>query len=504
MIFNSVTYLLFLTLVSALFWRLPTRPRLMMLLAGSITFYGFWRWDFVPIMLLSAAVDYLVSLAMVRPGAKKGRLLMISLIVNLGLLFYFKYLMFFTENTWALLNLLGVDSPAPALDIILPLGISFYTFQTISYSVDVYRGQTKPVRDFFLYGCYVTFFPQLVAGPILRADEVIPELAKRPNFSWEDITAGIKRVLGGLFLKVAFADNLAPLVDEGYAMESSTLGGIDVWTLAFLFGLQIYFDFSAYSHIAIGSARIMGIHLPENFRYPYVAISAKDFWGRWHISLSSWIRDYLYLPLMGANLSRTQTAGGLGRIVEGQESSEAAPEDQQQAVEKPAPPSEFKRTQALFLTWAIMGFWHGANWTFVVWGLYHAICVFAYRKLHFLTSWLPQTPRALVGWMITLPIMMLGWIPFRALDVEHTLSLYLKVIDLGSYRGLAMRENTYLITATVMLLVLCSWASQKWILPKLQRIPPLWFVVESLGLAIVIAVVFVFLRPITQFIYFQF
>lgn len=501
MIFNSVTYLIFLALIATLYWWLPTRARLMMLFAASITFYGFWRWDFVPVMLLSAVVDYTVSLLMQRPGAKRGRLLLVSLVVNLGLLMYFKYLGFFVENAWAGLAWLGVESTPPAFDIILPLGISFYTFQTISYTVDVYRGQATPVKDFPLYGCYVTFFPQLVAGPILRAGEVIPQLAARPAFSWDDVAAGIKRVLCGLFLKVGFADNLAPLVDEGYALPTSSLGGLDVWTLAFLFGFQIYFDFSAYSHIAIGSARIMGIRLPENFRFPYVAVSARDFWSRWHISLSSWIRDYLYLPLMGAKLSVSRTSGGLAQVAEG----EAVKDAQRLLDEKPAPkPTEWHRTRALFLTWAIMGLWHGANWTFVFWGLYHATCVYAYRRLRFLVAWIPQPLGSIVGWCISLPIMMLGWVPFRAIDVSHTLAMYAKVIDLSTYNSLAMRENTYLVAAVVLLLTISAWVVQKWLIEPLKRVPLLWLLVESAALTVVVLTVFVFLRPITQFIYFQF
>ena len=498
MIFNSVTYLLFLAIVAPLYWLLPNRLRLLMVFIASVTFYGFWRWDFVPVMLFSAVVDYTVSLAMVRKGAPKKLLLAISLVVNLGLLVYFKYLAFFAENVWQGLTWLGIDTPSPALDIILPLGISFYTFQTISYTVDVYRGQAVPVRDFILYGCYVTFFPQLVAGPILRAGEVIPQLAARPAFLWEDVAAGIKRVLGGLFLKVVFADNLSPLVDEGYALAPSSLGALDVWTLAFLFGFQIYFDFSAYSHIAIGSARMMGIRLPENFRFPYIAVSAKDFWARWHISLSSWIRDYLYLPLLGVKTLASHTEGGLSQVVENSEAPKS---------EVPSPKvrhSSAKRTRALFLTWGIMGLWHGANWTFVFWGLYHATCVYAYRKLHFLGGWIPAAIRPLAGWCVTLPIMMLGWIPFRATDIQNTLAMYAKVIDPTAYRSLAMRENTYLVTASVLLLFVATWAAQKWVIPVLRRSPLAWGAIEAGALAVVIILVFIFLRPITQFIYFQF
>ena len=196
------------------------------------------------------------------------------------------------------------------LKIILPLGISFYTFQTISYTVDVYRKVIKPEKDFIVYACYVTFFPQLVAGPILRAREVISQFKKTNNFNWDYISDGFRRVLYGLFLKVVLADNIAPLVNSGFDLSLETLSAIDVWTLAFLFGLQIYFDFSGYSHIALGSAKMIGISFPENFNFPYLANSPKDFWQRWHISLSSWVRDYIYLPLLGVKY-QVSSKGGL-------------------------------------------------------------------------------------------------------------------------------------------------------------------------------------------------
>ena len=278
----------------------------------------------------------------------------------MGLLFYFKYLAFFAQGANEIAELAGLDFSLPPLSIILPLGISFYTFQTISYTIDVYRGFIKPERNFILYSSFVVYFPQLVAGPILRAAELVDQLSRRPPFDPEDLVIGLRRIAYGLFLKVALADNIGPLVDAGFAEPAATLRALDVWTLSFLFGFQIYFDFSAYSHIALGSARLMGIHFPENFNFPYLASSPRDFWQRWHISLSSWIRDYLYLPLMGAQVHDRST-GGLPTVESGR--------------------SGFTRTRALFLTWGIMGLWHGANWTFVIWGLYHATLVY-FRAPH--------------------------------------------------------------------------------------------------------------------------
>ena len=303
MIFNSLTYLLLLFIVVVLYWQLSFKFRLLLIFSSSLIFYGFWKIEFIPVLLLSVVVDWLVAQKMVKSKKQKKFLfLLVSLITNLGLLFYFKYLIFFAESSVGFANLLGAELDPFALKIILPLGISFYTFQTISYTVDVYRGFIKPERNFILFACYVTFFPQLVAGPILRASEVMPQFANRPIFTLNYIFTGIRLILIGLFLKTVLADNLSILVDSGFSMEVENISALDVWTLAFLFGFQIYFDFSGYSFIALGSARMMGIIFPNNFDFPYVSSSPKEFWQRWHISLSSWIRDYLYLPLNKAKV----------------------------------------------------------------------------------------------------------------------------------------------------------------------------------------------------------
>jgi len=482
-IFNSVTYCLFLAAVVVLFWLLPRRPRLWTILLASLSFYGFWRIEFIPVMMASATVDYFAARRIHSSQSLRVRRLwlILSLSVNLGLLFYFKYLMFLADNVTGLSRLLGFEVTPPVLDIILPLGISFYTFQTISYTIDVYRKFIEPERDFVLYTCYVTFFPQLVAGPILRAREVIPQLAERARFDLEDVAYGVRRVVYGLFLKVVLADNIAPIVDAGYAQTAANMSALDVWTLAFLFGFQIYFDFSAYSHIALGSARIMGIRFPENFNFPYLASSPRDFWRRWHISLSSWIRDYLYLPLVGAQV-RDESTGGLATASGGRQ----------------------RKAQALFLTWAIMGLWHGAAWTFVLWGIYHATFVYVYRLL---SPWLKSIPDHVArigGWAITLPIAMLSWVPFRAVDLKQTFGMYAKLFQPADYLWLGLRENDYLVAALTLLAVLATYWFTTIIVPWLKQHRPVWFVIDSATFAVVFLLVFVFLRPINQFIYFQF
>jgi D-alanyl-lipoteichoic acid acyltransferase DltB (MBOAT superfamily) len=485
MIFNSVTYLLFLALSVGLYWVLPRRPRLWLIFLASLTFYGFWRVEFLPLMMVSALTDYFAARGIhksSRTGVRRG-LLLLSLLVNLGLLFYFKYLMFFADNVSGLARLVGVEFNFPAMNIILPLGISFYTFQTISYTVDVYRGFIKPERDFVLYGCYVIFFPQLVAGPVLRAAEVIHQISQRPEFRLSDLAVGLRRVAYGLFLKVVLADNIAPLVDTGFAMRSSDLSALDVWTLTFLFGFQIYFDFSAYSHIALGSARMMGIRFPENFNFPYLASSPKDFWRRWHISLSSWIRDYLYLPLTGTQVHDRSTGGLAGAA---------------------AAPRGASKTQALFLTWAIMGLWHGAAWTFVVWGLYHALLIYGHRTIGGALRNVPPWLARWGGLAVTMPLAMLSWVPFRAQSLTQTLEMFRLVVTPSGYVWLGLRENTYLIAAMVLLAMLVTYLVQTELVPRLRRHPVPWFLLESASLAAIVTLVFIFLRPIRQFIYFQF
>ncbi len=488
MIFNSITFLLFLFLVLILYWTLPSKIKMWMLLLASCIFYGFWRWEYLSVMLVSALTDYFTAIELgktpIENRRKRKVLLAVTLLVNLGLLCYFKYLFFITENINSIFHLLDISFNFPLYAILLPFGISFYTFETISYTVDVYRGLIKPEKKFLHYALFVTFFPKLVAGPIQRASELIEQLKNKPVFRIEFLTEGFKRVLFGLFLKVVIADNISPFVDEGFLLNPVTLSALDVWTLAFLFGFQIYFDFSAYSHIAVGAAKMMGISIPENFNFPYIANSFKEFWKRWHISLSSWIRDYLYLPLSGVKVIKTTGQGGIG---EGLDTT-----------------SKSNKNRALLLTWAIMGLWHGANWTFVIWGVYHATIIFIERKLKPLRERLPILNNGFLTWSITLFLAMLSWIPFRAKNLSDTFVMFAKVFKISNYGFLNMRENTYLITASIFVLFYFNYLIQTKIKPKLNNYLILSFVLDAAIYAILILLVFTFLRPISQFIYFQF
>lgn len=488
MVFNSVTFLIFLVVVVSAYWLLKPQVKMWMLLIASCVFYGFWRWEFLGVMFVSALTDYFTALEIGKTalGNKKRRngLLAITLIVNLGLLVFFKYLYFLTANINSAFELFGSTYQLSLYKVILPFGISFYTFETISYTLDVYRGLIKPEKKFIHYALFVTFFPKLVAGPIQRASELIDQLKNKPAFEFGFILIGLERILIGLFLKVVLADNISPFVDEGFALSTASLTAIDVWTLAFLFGFQIYFDFSAYSHIAIGSAQIMGIQIPENFNYPYIASSFKDFWKRWHISLSSWIRDYLYLPLSGIKVIKTTGEGGIG---EGLESTQKG-----------------NRTRALFLTWAIMGFWHGANWTFVLWGLMHATSIFAERKLKFVRDRIRIFRLPLISWGITILFVMLSWIPFRADSLSTTFGMFEKLIQPSSYLAIGMRENVYILTFLLVVLFMTHYFFSEYLKNFWNKFPKFSFVFGVFKYAVIIICVFTFLRPISQFIYFQF
>lgn len=489
MAFNSVTYLLFLAISLILYYNLPKTPRLIMLLLGSIAFYGFWRWDFVWLMLYSILLDYCCGIKIEGTESHKAktRWLIVSMMGNLGALFYFKYLGFLCQNVQSLNLALGLNWNIRVPEIILPLGISFYTFQTMSYTIDVYRGVCKAEKNPIMFAAYVTYFPQLVAGPILRADEVIPWLRTRPSFLSGNLVQGFRRIINGLFLKVVLADNIAPLVDEGFAQSTLHLSALDCWTLAFLFGFQIYFDFAAYSQIALGSAKMMGIEFPENFHFPYFATSPREFWKRWHISLSSWIRDYLYLPLCGVKF-RGGSSGGIGGEVQGSNDDRA---------------SSKKRALALILTWAIMGMWHGANWTFLYWGLYHATWLTLYRLSLPCLSGLAPWAKQFGGWSITLLLAMAAWIPFRAQNLAAAFAMHGKMLDPLQYFTMGLRENTYLV-ATLILLGMVATYGMKKLWESRQRSGGIAFAYDSLSWAAQLSLVFIFLRPVSQFIYFQF
>ena len=321
----------------------------------------------------------------------------------------------------------------------------------------------------------------MVAGPILRAKEVIPQFKNRPSFSFDFILNGLRLIFYGLFLKVVLADNISIFVDKGFLIDPIYLSAIDIWTLAFLFGFQIYFDFSGYSFIAIGSALMIGINFPNNFNFPYASTSPKAFWQRWHISLSSWIRDYLYLPLNKKKIEN-RSEDGFKRSLNS--------------------PGSIK---SLFATWGIMGFWHGANWTFFLWGIYHAILITFYRLTSpKIENYFSKRLKDVLGILVTLPLIMLSWIPFRASSLSVSLEMWSKIFNPFAYTWLGMRENTYLVTFLLLIFFFIIYFFKENILPKIKNKNLLIIFLDTIFLIFVISLVLIFFEKTNQFIYFQF
>lgn len=444
-------------------------------------------------MVFSAVLDFLCSyrIQMIRENKVKGSpivFLAISLIINLSLLIGFKYTYFIYDNLIAFLQVFGIRNiPASfPYSIVLPMGISFYTFQTMSYTIDVYRNQYRAEKNFFYFMAYVTFWPQLVAGPILRADEIISQFYLKHKFSIDNLLIGSRRILFGLFKKVVLADTIARSVDHIFTIDPNLLSSFDVLVASFLFGFQIYFDFAGYSDIAIGSAKIMGFSIPENFNWPYLSKSPREFWKNWHISLSSWIRDYLYIPLSGQKFKGTHgTIGGLEEVVRADHLDDKK--------------SKLGRgIFALFITWFIMGLWHGAGWNFALWGVYHAFFILLYR-IFGSDKFELKFPLISIG--VNFIICMIGWIPFRAENLNNSLMMFSKLFNPMSY-SLQLHQVSYMDYGLVMLLILGMVVSYKFT-HVWQRISS-FRIFRIATYAVIIFLVLIFLQANNQFIYFQF
>ena len=345
MLFNSLVFWIFFAIVLALYRFLPHQQQNRMLLVASYIFYGYWDYRFLSLLFVSTLVDYFVAhwIDGSPTQTRKRNILLISIVANLGLLGFFKYYNFFSRELAVALEGIGLSVPLPFLDVVLPVGISFYTFQTMSYTIDVYRGVTKPARNFADFALYVSFFPQLVAGPIERSNHLLPQILRPRSATTEQFIEGLYHILFGLFKKVVVADNMAPIVNHIFSRPVAELTGPEILLGIYAFAFQIYGDFSGYSSIAQGIAKWMGFDLSWNFKMPYLSASPSEFWQRWHISLSQWLRDYLYIPLGG-------NRGGLART-----------------------------QRNLMLTMFLGGLWHGAAWTFVLWGVYHGLLLMVYR-----------------------------------------------------------------------------------------------------------------------------
>ncbi|PIB38371.1 MBOAT family O-acyltransferase [Maribacter sp. 4G9] len=399
MLFNSFEFLVFLIVVFGLYWfvfNTKTKHQNILLLLASYSFYGWWDYRFLSLIFISTLVDYVVGLQIhgtVKASQRKV-LLGISLAFNIGLLAFFKYFNFFVDSWIQVLDNLGyLTQNTWSLNIILPVGISFYTFQTMSYTIDVYRKKLVPTKDFISFAAFVSFFPQLVAGPIERASNLLPQILGRRNFSYEKGMQGLRLILWGLVKKVVIADVLALKVDDIFGNYHDFGGGV-LWLGAVYFAIQIYCDFSGYSDIAIGVSKLFGIELMSNFKFPYFSRNVGEFWRRWHISLSTWFRDYLYIPLGGSRMGK------------------------------------WKSLNNVFVIFLISGLWHGANWTFVVWGAVHALLfVPSYimgRNRKYTdaivaeNSWFP-TLREFGEILLTFLLVVLAWVFFRSESLASAL-----------------------------------------------------------------------------------
>lgn len=467
MLFNSWEFIFFLTVVFALFWSIFYKKRSLQnifIIVISYIFYGWWDWRFLGLIAFSSGADYVLGLKMgFASDVKIKRLFLgLSLVINLGVLGFFKYYNFFVKSFISAFHLVGFESGFNTLDIILPVGISFYTFQTLSYTIDIYNGKIEPTKDWKAFFAFVSFFPQLVAGPIERASHLLPQFFKTRKFDYPLAVSGLQLILWGMLKKVVIADNCAIFVNPifenptGYSSAELGLGMI-------FFAFQIYGDFSGYSDIAIGTGRLFGFDLNRNFNYPYFSGSIREFWTRWHISLSTWFRDYVFIPLGGSKVPFS------------------------------------KLVVNIYITFVISGLWHGANYTFLAWGFIHASLYITQSQLK---KWNLVLPSA-VGWL-NLPfnffLVCIAWVFFRAGHLKLAL-WYIK--DMFSFNGYSLTTN-YLS----LIVILCCFSLIEF--QRKNQISPLnnlsisktkrWVVYT-----VVLITIFLFGKfDYREFIYFQF
>lgn len=428
MLFNSIEYLIFLPIVFAIYWGLQKHLRWQnaFVLAASYLFYGWWDWRFLILIALTSFLSWGSGILMSSRERKKG-LVLFNIVANLLILGVFKYYNFFVSSFASMFPSLGADRLL--LDIILPVGISFYTFQALSYSIDVYRGTIQATKDPIQFFAYVSFFPQLVAGPIERASSLLPQFERTRTFDYDTAVDGIRQMLWGFFKKLVVADNCAIFVDDvwgNYAGES----GSTLWLAAVLFAVQIYGDFSGYSDIAIGTSKLLGIRLMKNFDNPYFSRDIAEFWRRWHISLTTWFRDYIYIPLGGSRVSK------------------------------------IKVIRNTFIIFLVSGLWHGANWTYVVWGFYHAVLFMPLILLGKNRKYLNvvaadrifPTIKELFQMLGTFILAVLGWVIFRSESMEQACLFYREMCGSSIFSMPDIPTRTILF---VLLMIGVEWIQRK-------------------------------------------
>ncbi len=409
MYFNSIDFAIFLPVVLTAYWFIASgslRQQNLLIVIASYVFYGWWDWRFLFLIFFSSVSDYLIGIGLSKQDnlVKRKFLLWTSVVLNLGLLAFFKYYNFFLDNIISAFSFFGTEITVDSLKIILPIGISFYTFQSLGYSIDVYLRKIEATRDLVAFIAFVSFFPQLVAGPIERATNLLPQFYRRRTFDYSDATDGMRQVLWGLFKKIVVADNCALYADTIFN-NSVNYSGMALVFGAIFFAFQIYGDFSGYSDIAIGTSRLFGFNLLQNFNFPYFSRNIAEFWRRWHISLTTWFRDYLYVPLGGSRH---------GTLV------------------------QMRNTFIIFM---VGGFWHGANWTFIIWGLLNAFyflpLLLCKKNRDYLetvgsNNLLPSLKELLLM-IITFCLTTFAWIFFRAKDISHALQYVSGVLDMQNF-----------------------------------------------------------------------
>ncbi|MEO7192224.1 MAG: MBOAT family protein [Vicinamibacterales bacterium] len=474
MIFHSLDFAAFFLIVVTVYWRLPRRAQNLWLVAASYVFYGYVHPWFVTLVFATTVADYWAGRGMADWPEKRRLFLGLSLAANLGMLGFFKYFNFFAENVHAALTLAGLDVPRTTLAVVLPVGVSFYTFQELSYTIDVYRGTLTARRSFFDFAAFVCFFPQLVAGPIERASRLLPQVEQPRVFSWVAAREATVLMVWGYFKKLVIADNVGIIANKVFGLKDPSFEVL--WAGVFAFGIQIYADFSAYSDIARGTARWFGFDLMRNFHHPYFARGPVDFWRRWHISLSSWFRDYVYIPLGGSRRGRWFTA------------------------------------RNVLVTFLLSGLWHGASWNYVLWGLYHGVLLVAARLFGRwpVTSTLMLrvlTPLRIVGMFVLVEV---GWLMFRETDIRFLLH----DLTLSPWASTTLQRQTgiyLLLTAAAYSLPLWvhgAWEELRTAPARTVKAPPQrwgWVAAQAVLCGVLLATLLVFRsRTSLDFIYFQF
>jgi D-alanyl-lipoteichoic acid acyltransferase DltB (MBOAT superfamily) len=439
MLFNSIDFAIYLPIVFILYW-FATNKNLQLqnflIVAASYLFYGWWDWRFLSLILFSTIVDYFIGLGLLKQEnqTKRKILLWTSIIINLGFLGFFKYYNFFLDNFITAFTFFGTEIQANTLNIILPVGISFYTFQTLSYSIDIYKRKLEPTKDFFAFSAFVSFFPQLVAGPIERATHLLPQFYQKRTFDYSKAVDGLRQILWGLFKKIVIADNCAEHANMIFN-NSAEYSGSTLVLGALFFTFQIYGDFSGYSDIAIGTSRLFGFDLMRNFNFPYFSRDIAEFWRRWHISLSTWFRDYLYVPLGGSR-------GGT-----------------------------WMKVRNTFIIFIVSGFWHGANWTFIVWGALNAIyflpLLLTNNNRNNLTTVaqgkLFPNIKEFSHMLLTFSLTVFAWIFFRANSIGHAMSYVTEIFSRSLFTVPKFSGSIEAITTLILvgIFVLIEWQGRE-------------------------------------------